>query len=114
MIHSFPESVVAKTNLGQYPFMIAACTSSSPSLSLVYELVRTKPVPSEFLFLQLAVSQFFIHINGVVTVAVRNPDGVLPVSFSVDRLIVSGSSPSQERRHDRPTRAIANLFIIVA
>jgi hypothetical protein len=43
MIRSFPESVAAQTNVGQYPFMIAACTSSTPSLSVVYELVRTKP-----------------------------------------------------------------------
>ena len=43
MIQSFSGSVAAQTNTGQYPFMIAACESSTASLSVVYELVRTNP-----------------------------------------------------------------------
>ena len=43
MIQSFSGSVAAQTNAGQYPFMIAACKSSTASLSVVYELVRTNP-----------------------------------------------------------------------
>ena len=43
LIQSFPGSVAAQTNDGQYPFMIAACASSKASLSVVYELVRTNP-----------------------------------------------------------------------
>ena len=43
MIQSFTGSVAARTNAGQYPFMIAACESSTASLSVVYELIRTDP-----------------------------------------------------------------------
>jgi ankyrin repeat protein len=43
MIQSFPGSVAAQTNADQYPFMIAACDSSTASLSVVYELVRVNP-----------------------------------------------------------------------
>jgi hypothetical protein len=43
MIHSFPESVAAQTNAGQYPFMVAACESSTASLSVIYELARATP-----------------------------------------------------------------------
>ena len=43
LIQSFPGSVEARTNEGLYPFMIAACESSTASLSVVYELVRTHP-----------------------------------------------------------------------
>jgi ankyrin repeat protein len=42
-IQSFPESVAAQTIAGQYPFMIAACKSSTASLSVVYELARVNP-----------------------------------------------------------------------
>ena len=43
LIQFFSGSVAAQTNAGQYPFMIAACESSTASLSVVYELVRTNP-----------------------------------------------------------------------
>ena len=43
MIQSFSGSVAAQTNAGQYPFMIAACESSTASLSVLYALVRTNP-----------------------------------------------------------------------
>ena len=43
LIQSFPGSVAAQTTAGQYPFMMAACETSSASLSVVYELVRTNP-----------------------------------------------------------------------
>jgi ankyrin repeat protein len=44
MIQSFSGSVAATTtNAGQYPFMIAACESSTASLSVVHELVRMNP-----------------------------------------------------------------------
>ena len=43
MILSFPGAVSTQTNSGQYPFMIAACESSTASLSVVYELVRANP-----------------------------------------------------------------------
>ena len=43
LIQSFPESVAAQTDSGEYPFMIAAAEISSASLSVVYELVRAKP-----------------------------------------------------------------------
>ena len=43
MIQSFSEALAVRTNAGQYPFMIAACKSSTASLSVVYELVRTNP-----------------------------------------------------------------------
>ena len=43
LIQSFPGSVAARTNNGRYPFMIAACASSTASLRVVYELVRTNP-----------------------------------------------------------------------
>jgi ankyrin repeat protein len=43
MIQSSTGSVAAQTNFGQYPFMIAAHSSSTASLSVVYELVRTIP-----------------------------------------------------------------------
>ena len=41
LIQSLPGSVAAQTNTGQYPFIIAACKSSTASLSVVYELVRS-------------------------------------------------------------------------
>jgi ankyrin repeat protein len=50
LIQSFPTSVAAQTTAGQYSFMIAACKSSTASLSVVYELVRTSPgvvIPSK-------------------------------------------------------------------
>ena len=40
MVQSFSGAVTARTNAGQYPFMIAACESSTASLSVVFELVR--------------------------------------------------------------------------
>jgi ankyrin repeat protein len=43
LIQSFPGSVTARTNSGQYPFMVAACEESSASLSVVYELARVSP-----------------------------------------------------------------------
>ena len=43
MIQSFSGSVAAQTNAGQYPFMIAACESSTASLSVIYKLARTNP-----------------------------------------------------------------------
>ena len=43
LIQSFRGSVAARTNAGHYPFMIAACESSTASLSVVYELDRTNP-----------------------------------------------------------------------
>ena len=43
MIQYFSGSVAARTNAGQYSFMIAACESSTASLSVVYEFVRAKP-----------------------------------------------------------------------
>ena len=43
LVQSFPESVAARANNSQYPFMVAACDSSTASLSVVYELVRTNP-----------------------------------------------------------------------
>ena len=43
LIQSFPESVAALTKKGQYPFMVAACESSTASLSVLYVLVRTNP-----------------------------------------------------------------------
>jgi hypothetical protein len=43
MIQLSSGSVAAQTNAGQYPFMIAACESSTASLSVVYELVRAIP-----------------------------------------------------------------------
>ena len=43
LIRSFPESVTARTNVGQYPFMVAACKSSSASLSVIYELIKANP-----------------------------------------------------------------------
>ena len=43
MVQSFPGAVTARTNAGQYPFVIAACESSSASLSVVYTLVRANP-----------------------------------------------------------------------
>ena len=43
MVQSFPGSVTARTNAGQYPFVIAAGESSTASLSVVYELVRASP-----------------------------------------------------------------------
>ena len=44
MIQSFSGSVAAQTNSGRFPFMIAAGESSTASLSVVYELVRTSPI----------------------------------------------------------------------
>jgi ankyrin repeat protein len=43
LIQSFPASVAAQTNSGQYPFMIAADETSTASLSVIYELVRANP-----------------------------------------------------------------------
>jgi ankyrin repeat protein len=43
LIESFRGSVAAPTNAGRYPFMIAACNTSTASLSVVYELVRASP-----------------------------------------------------------------------
>ena len=43
LVQLFPGSVAARTYNGQYPFMVAACDSSTASLSVVYELVRTNP-----------------------------------------------------------------------
>ena len=43
LIKSFPGSVRARTNTGQYPVMRAACNTSTVSLSVVYELVRACP-----------------------------------------------------------------------
>ena len=43
LIQSFPGSVAVRTNAGQYPFMIAACESSTASLSVIYELYRVIP-----------------------------------------------------------------------
>ena len=41
LIASVPGSVAARTKAGQYPFMIAANETSTASLSVIYELVRT-------------------------------------------------------------------------
>ena len=43
VVQSFPGAVTARTNAGQYPFVNAACESSTASLSVVYELVRAYP-----------------------------------------------------------------------
>ena len=43
LIHSFAGAVTARMNDGRYPFMVAACETSSASLSVVYELVRPNP-----------------------------------------------------------------------
>jgi hypothetical protein len=43
LIQCFPGSVAARAKNGQYPFMVAACDSSTASLSVVYELVRKNP-----------------------------------------------------------------------
>jgi ankyrin repeat protein len=43
MVQSFAGSLATRTNADQYPFMIAACDSSTASLSVVYELVRVNP-----------------------------------------------------------------------
>ena len=43
LMQSFPGSVALRTNDGQYPFMTAACESSTASLSVVYTLVRANP-----------------------------------------------------------------------
>ena len=43
LVQSFPTSVTVQTNAGHYPFMIAACSSSTASLSVVYALVRANP-----------------------------------------------------------------------
>ena len=43
LVQSWPEPLVTQTHGGQYPFMMAACESSSPSLSVVYELVKANP-----------------------------------------------------------------------
>ena len=43
IIQSYSGSVAAQTNAGQYTFMIAAGETSSATLSVVYELVRTSP-----------------------------------------------------------------------
>ena len=43
LMQSYPTAVAAQTNSGQYPFMIAADESSTASLSVVYEVVRTNP-----------------------------------------------------------------------
>ena len=52
LIQSFPGSVEAHTNTGQYPFRIAAGESSAASLSVLFELARANPglvAPSSFL-----------------------------------------------------------------
>ena len=43
LIQSFPGSVASATNAGDFPFMMAACETSSASLSVVYELLRANP-----------------------------------------------------------------------
>ena len=43
MIDSYSGSVAARTSVGEYPFMIAACDKASASLSVLYELVRANP-----------------------------------------------------------------------
>ena len=43
LVQSFPGSLVVQTHAGLYPFMIAACTTSSASLSVVFEIVRSNP-----------------------------------------------------------------------
>jgi uncharacterized protein len=44
LIQSFPGAVTARTaDAGLYPFMVAACDTSSASLSVIYELVRANP-----------------------------------------------------------------------
>ena len=44
LIQSFPGAVTARTaDEGLYPFMVAACDTSSASLSVVYELARANP-----------------------------------------------------------------------
>ena len=43
LMQSYPTAMAAQTNSGQYPFMIAADESSTASLSVVYEVVRTNP-----------------------------------------------------------------------
>jgi ankyrin repeat protein len=42
-IQSFLAAVTARMNDGRYPFMVAACETSSASLSVIYELVRANP-----------------------------------------------------------------------
>ena len=41
LIQSFPGAVATQTDNGCYPFMVASCESSTASLIVVYELVRT-------------------------------------------------------------------------
>jgi hypothetical protein len=43
LICKFPGAVIARMNDGRFPFMVAACETSSASLSVVYELVRPNP-----------------------------------------------------------------------
>ena len=43
MIQSFPGSVAVRTKAGQYPVMMAACESSTASLSVVFAIVRMNP-----------------------------------------------------------------------
>ena len=43
LIQSFPGSVSTRTNDGEYPFLVAACSKSSASLNVVFELVRANP-----------------------------------------------------------------------
>ena len=43
LVQSFPGSVKAQMNSGQYPFMVAASETSTASLSVIYELVRANP-----------------------------------------------------------------------
>ena len=43
LIQSFPGAVTARTDEDLYPFMVAACETSSASLSVVYELIRANP-----------------------------------------------------------------------
>ena len=43
LIQSFPKAVTARTKDGLYPFMVAACESSSASLSVIYQIVRADP-----------------------------------------------------------------------
>jgi ankyrin repeat protein len=42
-IKSFSGAVTEQTNEGLYPFMVAACETSSASLSVIYDLVRANP-----------------------------------------------------------------------
>ena len=43
LIQSFSRAATARSDEGLYPFMVAACETSSASLSVVYELIRSNP-----------------------------------------------------------------------